>query len=329
MQMAKVLRNPSQMSLDVFSSSVQASTDNRLGRLMRITRQQLMFLLADTKETNLVFSSLRRFHKHVKDMISRTKVSKSYKAFLRRLEEIACSGPFPYRSERRYGWKLARALYTYGTTGLPMQLAELLDPTRASVTFPDLEALTAAGNLLGTTVYDNQPPRLPGLGKRQPRFMVTYETTVEYCLDRLEQPFNASTLEKRLRLWNNSAVLAGFRALPTARQLDTAPVAAIRYRQHEGHDDDEPATKRQRRDEVNVEDVELLQFLATPPGSPLLESGDVRDISISPTWSMLDEMEDAERNLFTTIPDGGAVDDETAAVLSALFSDSSDDSENC
>ena len=130
MQMAKVLRNPSQMSLDVFSSSVQASTDNRLGRLMRITRQQLMFLLADTKETNLVFSSLRRFHKHVKDMISRTKVSKSYKAFLRRLEEIACSGPFPYRSERRYGWKLARALYTYGTTGLPMQLAELLDEAK-------------------------------------------------------------------------------------------------------------------------------------------------------------------------------------------------------
>ena len=81
MQMAKVLRNPSQMSLDVFSSSVQASTDNRLGRLMRITRQQLMFLLSDTKEANLVFSSLRRFHKHVKDMISRTKVSKSYKAF--------------------------------------------------------------------------------------------------------------------------------------------------------------------------------------------------------------------------------------------------------
>ena len=318
------------MSLDVFSSSVQASLDNRLGRLMRITRQQLMFLLSDTKEATPVFSSLRSFHKYVKDMISRTKVSKSYKAFLRRLEGIACSGPFPYRSERRYGWRLARALYTYGTDGLPPQLAALLDPTRASVTFPDLEALTAAGKLLGMTVQNNQPPQLPDLGQRQPRFMVTYESTVEYCLDQLEQPFNASKLEMRLTQWNNAAVLAGFRALPTAQQLDAAPVAVLRYRQREEDDEDEPAMKRSRSNDVNIEDAELLHFFGTPPGSPLLVSGEVQDISISPTWSMMAEMDDAERNLFSTIPSGDTDNDTTAAILSALFSDSSDDSsESC
>ena len=330
MQMARMLKNLSQVSLDAFSSSVQASLDNRLGRLLRITRQQLMFLLADAKEATPRLSSLRSFRKYVKDLISRTKRSKSYKAFLRRLEGVACSGPFPYRSERRHGWRLARALYTHGTDGLPIQLAALLDPTRASVPFPDLEALTAAGKLLGMTVLNNQPPQLPDLGQRQPRFMVTYESTVEYCLDQLEQPFNANELEMRLRQWNNAAVLAGFRALPTAQQLDAAPVAALRYRQREEDDDDGPAMKRPRRNDIDFEDVELLHFLGTPPGSPLLVSGEVRDISISPTWSMLAEMDDAERNLFSTIPSGDTDNDTTAAILSALFSDSSDDSsESC
>ena len=60
-------------------------------------------------------SSGRRFNKPVDDMISRIQVSQSYSVFLRKLESVASTNKFPYKSERRYGWRLARALYAHGT----------------------------------------------------------------------------------------------------------------------------------------------------------------------------------------------------------------------
>ena len=333
MQMVTMLRNPSQMPLDVFGSSVQASLDNRLGRLLRITRQQLMFLLADAvEESSLVLSSSRRFDKYVAEMISRTKVSKSYSVFLRKLESVANTGKFPYKSERRYGWRLAGALYTHGTTGLPTQLADLLNPTRVPVPFPTLDALRAAGNLLGSAVSENQTPRLPDTGQRRaPRFMVTYETTVEFCVAKLEQPFDPEALTLRLKQWHDAAVLAGFRALPTAQPINTAPIPVIRHRPEEDEEDG-PLLKRQRRADVDVEDVELLQYLSTPPGSPMLDHVAERVYNISPTWSILSNMSEEARGIFDTLPDqqldtgDGGVDDHTAAILSAIFSDTDSDS---